>query len=240
MRCDVGSVEHNLLLVSITKIQDGNVNYSHRIVNGSGFNSFDPLNPNNDSIDSRDVIKISVNIRIYLPSSSQLGFYVQDQVRLDALGTDHHGARFDHYKSERRLLRPWIWSQAVHLPFRWFGYQFDNGLAPFASYATSFEPAPGVDKAGNEFDPENAQQAEIGVKYLSDDICRKKQRFLYSISLSKTCWWQTRLTFMAQESKWVKWYRKVRNYQDVLVCVTESFDYCGRIHICWHGNHWRL
>lgn len=44
-------------------------------------------------------------------------------------------------------------------------YLFDNGLAPYASYATSFEPVIGVDADGNAFSPTEARQYEVGLKY---------------------------------------------------------------------------
>ncbi len=44
-------------------------------------------------------------------------------------------------------------------------YLFDNGLAPYVSYSTSFLPALGTDFAGDAFKPTTAQQYEVGVKY---------------------------------------------------------------------------
>ncbi|WP_026757642.1 TonB-dependent siderophore receptor [Sediminimonas qiaohouensis] len=45
-------------------------------------------------------------------------------------------------------------------------YRFDNGLAPYLSYATSFQQdAIGTDAAGNPFDPTEGEQVELGVKY---------------------------------------------------------------------------
>lgn len=44
-------------------------------------------------------------------------------------------------------------------------YLFDNGLAPYASYATSFEPVIGVDAQGQPFIPTEAEQFEVGLKY---------------------------------------------------------------------------
>ncbi|NEZ04337.1 TonB-dependent siderophore receptor [Wenzhouxiangella sp. XN201] len=45
-------------------------------------------------------------------------------------------------------------------------YTFDNGIAPYASYAESFEPVVGVDNlTGEPFDPQEGRQYEIGVKY---------------------------------------------------------------------------
>ncbi|PCD01137.1 TonB-dependent siderophore receptor [Halopseudomonas pelagia] len=44
-------------------------------------------------------------------------------------------------------------------------YLFDNGLAPYASYATSFLPASGSDAAGKPFKPTEGEQYELGLKY---------------------------------------------------------------------------
>ncbi|WGD30520.1 TonB-dependent siderophore receptor [Ancylobacter sp. WKF20] len=44
-------------------------------------------------------------------------------------------------------------------------YQFDNGIAPYVSYATSFDPVMGTGYGGVPFDPTTAQQFEAGVKY---------------------------------------------------------------------------
>ncbi|MDH2400811.1 TonB-dependent siderophore receptor [Bradyrhizobium sp. SSUT18] len=44
-------------------------------------------------------------------------------------------------------------------------YNFDNGIAPYVSYATSYNPIIGINTATNRlFLPETGQQAEIGVK----------------------------------------------------------------------------
>ncbi len=44
-------------------------------------------------------------------------------------------------------------------------YLFESGFAPYASYATSFEPVSGADKNGKAFDPSEGRQFEIGLKY---------------------------------------------------------------------------
>lgn len=44
-------------------------------------------------------------------------------------------------------------------------YLFDIGLAPYASYSTSFLPQPGTDANGDAFKPLEAKQYEVGVKY---------------------------------------------------------------------------
>jgi iron complex outermembrane receptor protein len=44
-------------------------------------------------------------------------------------------------------------------------YVTDQGVAPYLSYATSFDPEIGVDIAGNTLDPTEGKQWEVGVKY---------------------------------------------------------------------------
>ncbi|MDE1146635.1 MAG: TonB-dependent siderophore receptor [Azospirillaceae bacterium] len=44
-------------------------------------------------------------------------------------------------------------------------YLFDNGVAPYVSYATSFLPQTSTDKNGNVLSPTEGKQVEVGVKY---------------------------------------------------------------------------
>tara|TARA_R110001592_G_scaffold81299_5_gene241396 strand:- start:4141 stop:6615 length:2475 start_codon:yes stop_codon:yes gene_type:complete len=44
-------------------------------------------------------------------------------------------------------------------------YQFANGMAPYASYAESFDPNSGTDFFSKPFEPTTGQQYEVGVKY---------------------------------------------------------------------------
>lgn len=44
-------------------------------------------------------------------------------------------------------------------------YLFDNGLAPYVSYSTSFQPQTATDRAGNMLPPTSGKQAELGLKY---------------------------------------------------------------------------
>ncbi|WP_245443832.1 TonB-dependent siderophore receptor [Mesorhizobium sp. DCY119] len=44
-------------------------------------------------------------------------------------------------------------------------YLFDNGIAPFASYATSFEPVTNRSESGDILEPTKGEQFELGVKY---------------------------------------------------------------------------
>lgn len=49
-------------------------------------------------------------------------------------------------------------------------YAFDNGFAPYVSYAESFETVVGLDANNNQLEPEEAEQLEIGVKYQPRNI----------------------------------------------------------------------
>lgn len=44
-------------------------------------------------------------------------------------------------------------------------YLFANGLVPYVSYATSFDPEIGTDNSGSAFEPTRGRQWEVGVKY---------------------------------------------------------------------------
>ncbi|EKT55979.1 TonB-dependent siderophore receptor [Providencia sneebia] len=50
-------------------------------------------------------------------------------------------------------------------------YTFDNGISPYISYSTSFEPNLATNrKPGSKpFDPKTAKQTEVGIKYLTPD-----------------------------------------------------------------------
>ncbi|MFS2151969.1 TonB-dependent siderophore receptor [Rhizobium sp. Rhizsp42] len=44
-------------------------------------------------------------------------------------------------------------------------YLFDNGIAPYVSYGTSFVPSTALSEDGSVLDPTKGQQIEVGVKY---------------------------------------------------------------------------
>jgi len=49
-------------------------------------------------------------------------------------------------------------------------YLFDFGLAPYVSYATSFQPAIGTDRNGAAFKPTTGEQEEVGVKFQPQNV----------------------------------------------------------------------
>ncbi|MGK9286677.1 TonB-dependent siderophore receptor [Sinorhizobium meliloti] len=104
----------------------------------------------------------------------QFGIYALDQIELDrwrfTIGGRHTWAEQDRARQfvslgtnsyERKQDDAFSW-QAGAL------YLFDNGVAPFASYATSFEPVTQRSASGAILDPKEGEQIELGVKYQPD------------------------------------------------------------------------
>lgn len=104
-----------------------------------------------------------------LQKQDQIGFYAQDQIRYDRwVGT--FGLRYDRSKLEstNRMLTGAQPVKTDDNQMTWragLTYLFDNGLAPYASYTTSFLPTLGTDKSNNPFHAQTARQFELGVKY---------------------------------------------------------------------------
>ncbi|MCC4251511.1 MAG: TonB-dependent siderophore receptor [Pseudomonadota bacterium] len=106
--------------------------------------------------------------------SSQKGVYIQDQIKIGRLrvtvGGRQDWAKDDTYNpvSDLRYITK---SDA----FTWRAgavYLFDNGLAPYASYAESFLPQvsdPSTSLTGESFKPTTGQQYEVGLRYQSGD-----------------------------------------------------------------------
>ena len=99
--------------------------------------------------------------------TTQAGYYLQDQIELDnwtlvAGGRyDTVRTRSDNYLSASHSVQD---DEAVSGKIGLI-YNFDNGVAPYVSYSTSFLPVTGTDKNGNAFKPNTAQQREVGVKF---------------------------------------------------------------------------
>lgn len=99
--------------------------------------------------------------------TSQSGFYLQDQIELDNW-TLVAGGRFDSVRiTTDNYLKGTAASQKDDAFSGKIGliYNFDNGIAPYTSYSTSFLPVNGTDANGNAFTPTTAEQFEVGIKY---------------------------------------------------------------------------
>lgn len=102
-----------------------------------------------------------------LQTQSQLGLYVQDQIKLDrwvvTLGgrQDWVGTDTDNRITGRSAHQ----SDGKFSGRVGVNYLFDNGLAPYVGYSQSFQPTVGTSFDGAAFDPTTGKQVEAGLKY---------------------------------------------------------------------------
>ncbi len=102
-----------------------------------------------------------------LKTLKQTGIYLQDQIEYDNLDL-LFGVRYDHTKNRYidRLSDSKLKMNDNKVTWRAGAiYNFANGIAPYLSYSTSFQPEVGVDGNNNPLNPTTAEQYEIGFKY---------------------------------------------------------------------------
>lgn len=99
-------------------------------------------------------------------STRDLGFYVSDQLSIDRWRLTI-GLRTDDVETDTGATEQS--DDAVSASVGAL-YVFDNGIAPYASYAESFQPVVGLDSiTGEPFEPQEGVQYEAGVKYVHAD-----------------------------------------------------------------------
>jgi iron complex outermembrane receptor protein len=100
---------------------------------------------------------------------SQAGLYAQDQIEWNNFVLSF-GGRYDWADTDTST-RTASTNTSVNQQdgkFTWRAglvYNFGNGLSPYASYSTSFNPASGTDRSGSTFDPTTGEQFEAGIKF---------------------------------------------------------------------------
>lgn len=100
-------------------------------------------------------------------TTEQYGIYLQDQIKLDKLSLVV-GGRFDRAESRTRAVNTGVLTKqddTARTGRVALMYNFDSGLAPYASYSTSFEPVAGTTFGGTPFKPTEGEQYEAGFKY---------------------------------------------------------------------------
>jgi iron complex outermembrane receptor protein len=118
--------------------------------------------------------------------SRQAGIYLQDQITLDdhwvlLMGGRQDWAQSRNYSFVNQARTP----RSDQKPTGRIAllYRFDNGIAPYASYSQSFQPAdvanPGV--AGT-FDPIEGEQYEVGIRYQPPGANTLLSAALYSLT----------------------------------------------------------
>ena len=103
----------------------------------------------------------------------QTGIYAQDQLKLGGIIVTL-GGRYDWVNIENRNNATEV-KQEKFTYRAGLSYLTEAGIAPYVSYAKSFEPALGVDTVtGVAFDPSEGEQIEAGVKFdgraFGDDV----------------------------------------------------------------------
>ncbi len=93
----------------------------------------------------------------------QTGLYAQDQLKFDKL-TVTLGLRQD-WSNITDTLGDYQADDSAVSGRAGAVYLFDNGLAPYVSYSTSFDPQVGRTTAGDPYKPSEGEQFELGVKY---------------------------------------------------------------------------
>lgn len=106
-----------------------------------------------------------------LTKLQQLGVYVQDQIKFDrfilTLGARRDWAEnkvTNRLNNQPTSRTDQAWSYRAGL-----GYEFDNGIVPYVSYSTSFNPQAQSRSDGRPFDPAEGKQIEAGIKYQPRD-----------------------------------------------------------------------
>jgi iron complex outermembrane recepter protein len=93
----------------------------------------------------------------------QTGIYAQDEIKYDNWRATA-GLRYDWTSIETEGTSD-TQDDSKLTGRAGLSYLFDNGIAPYISYATSFEPTVGTDSDGNSLEPTTGKQTEIGIKY---------------------------------------------------------------------------
>jgi len=154
---NIGDTKHNLLIGADIQKLDGTAVYSTY-----GISTINVYDVDNTLIDAN-----SLTESVYSDDdihSLQKGLYLQDQIEWNNLVVIT-GLRYDKYTADGTSYGSDYENDASNLSYRIGAlYTLENGLAPFASYSTSFEP---LNTAG--YEPELGRQIEVGVKYTSAD-----------------------------------------------------------------------
>ncbi len=97
----------------------------------------------------------------------QLGLYARDQLSFDNWRASI-GVRQDWARSTTNDLLSDTTQKQSDSATTWNAgllYLFDNGIAPYVSYSTSFLPTIGTDANSKAFEPTKGEQFEAGIKY---------------------------------------------------------------------------
>jgi iron complex outermembrane receptor protein len=136
----------------------------------AAFNNLTPLNLFNPQYGSAVVLPADPNTYT-VETRNQTGFYAQDQIKIDDKLVLLLSGRYDDAKGKTVNKLTNKATESADTAFTWRAgmlYQADNGVSPYISYATSFQPQTGTTspaRGTTPFDPTKGKQWELGVKY---------------------------------------------------------------------------
>lgn len=173
-KLDTANTSHNLLFGVEYQETDSTATYYDAGADGTP--NLDLSNPDFSQINA-DTLPLNNYRQDESIEQSQLGFYVQDEMKWQDL-TVVAGLRHDNFDSitdQTKASAGAVYSDqkidndASKTSGRLAAiYAFDNGISPYASYSQSFQPVVGSNFITNKpFEPTTADQLEAGVKYLS-------------------------------------------------------------------------
>nr|WP_310736648.1 TonB-dependent siderophore receptor [Pseudoalteromonas sp. SG44-8] len=172
----LAKTNHQLLFGFEYQTLDSTFDYADTF--GANTPTLDLSNPDHSQFNAATTAALDSYRQFSRLEQSQRGFYLQDEIKLDAL-TVIAGLRYDNYYSFTDDTKSGISSSQEidqsDTTFRMAAiYTFDNNIAPYASYSESFEPTSGVDTlTGKAFKPTTAEQIEVGMKYHNNDATTK-------------------------------------------------------------------
>jgi iron complex outermembrane recepter protein len=152
-----GPVEHNLLF---------GLDYKNYNTDPETFFSFAGITPINVRDPDYSLPYTPITLTPGAETTlNQVGFYVQDQMKLDNWILTLNG-RYDIANTDVESATPDSRTDNVFTGRIGLGYEFDNGLTPYVSYGTSFNPniTPAF-PSGELYEAETGRQIEAGIKY---------------------------------------------------------------------------
>lgn len=161
-----GALDHNLLV---------GLDYRHYAIDQSqavGFGSLDldPLHP----VYGIDVPALGDPYIDQDLKRDQLGIYAQDQIKFGDGWIATLNGRYDFVSTDvENYVAGSTSADKDEGEFTWraaLAYEFANGVTPYVSYSTSFNPTTTTDESGKLLDSETGKQWEAGLKYQPDFV----------------------------------------------------------------------
>ncbi len=131
----------------------------------SAFDLFDLYRPNYGSAS----LAVPPDGTVISQRREQLGIYLQDQISIDRFRITLSGRQ--DWTNTDTSTRAGTRSTRTDIDANRFtgraavAYVFDNGVSPYLSYSTSFQPVSGTTREGASLKPTTGKQLELGAKY---------------------------------------------------------------------------